>query len=60
MAQAVLPVRSHRQDRGQGRDRAPTEDALRDRHGAKPLIFLRRWLPDRVYDAFVRRATGMR
>ena len=28
--------------------------------GAKPLIFLRRWLPDRVYDSFIRRATGIR
>jgi NAD(P)-dependent dehydrogenase (short-subunit alcohol dehydrogenase family) len=28
--------------------------------GAKPLIFLRRWLPDRAYDAFIRRASGMR
>jgi NAD(P)-dependent dehydrogenase (short-subunit alcohol dehydrogenase family) len=27
--------------------------------GAKPLIFLRRWLPDRAYDAFIRRATGL-
>jgi NAD(P)-dependent dehydrogenase (short-subunit alcohol dehydrogenase family) len=28
--------------------------------GAKPLIFLRRVLPDRVYDAFIRRASGIR
>lgn len=28
--------------------------------GAKPLIFLRRWLPDRVYDAFIRRVSGLR
>ncbi len=28
--------------------------------GAKPLIFLRRWLPDRAYDAFIRRVAGMR
>jgi short-subunit dehydrogenase len=28
--------------------------------GAKPLIFLRRWLPDRTYDAFIRRASGIR
>jgi NAD(P)-dependent dehydrogenase (short-subunit alcohol dehydrogenase family) len=28
--------------------------------GAKPLIFLRRWLPDRGYDAFIRRASGIR
>ena len=28
--------------------------------GAKPLMFLRRWLPDRAYDAFIRRVGGMR
>ena len=28
--------------------------------GAKPLIFLRRWLPDRAYDAFIRRVSGLR
>jgi NAD(P)-dependent dehydrogenase (short-subunit alcohol dehydrogenase family) len=28
--------------------------------GAKPLIFLRRWLPDRAYDAVIRRVSGMR
>ncbi len=28
--------------------------------GAKPLIFLRRRLPDRAYDAFIRRANGIR
>jgi NAD(P)-dependent dehydrogenase (short-subunit alcohol dehydrogenase family) len=28
--------------------------------GAKPLIFLRRWLPDRTYDSFIRRASGIR
>jgi short-subunit dehydrogenase len=28
--------------------------------GAKPMIFLRRWLPDRAYDAFIRRASGIR
>jgi NAD(P)-dependent dehydrogenase (short-subunit alcohol dehydrogenase family) len=28
--------------------------------GAKPLIFLRRWLPDRAYDAFIRRVSGIR
>jgi NAD(P)-dependent dehydrogenase (short-subunit alcohol dehydrogenase family) len=28
--------------------------------GAKPLIFLRRCLPDRVFDAFIRRVSGMR
>jgi short-subunit dehydrogenase len=28
--------------------------------GAKPLIFIRRWLPDRAYDAFIRRASGIR
>lgn len=28
--------------------------------GAKPLIFLRRRLPDRAYDAFIRRVSGMR
>jgi short-subunit dehydrogenase len=28
--------------------------------GAKPLIFLRRLLPDRAYDAFIRRASGIR
>lgn len=28
--------------------------------GAKPLIFLHRWLPDRAYDAFIRRVSGMR
>ena len=27
--------------------------------GAKPLIFLRRWLPDRAYDAFIRRVSGI-
>jgi short-subunit dehydrogenase len=27
--------------------------------GAKPLIFLRRWLPDRAYDTFIRRVSGM-
>ena len=28
--------------------------------GAKPLILIRRWLPDRVYDALIRRVSGMR
>ncbi|MER5453067.1 oxidoreductase [Streptomyces sp. NPDC002766] len=28
--------------------------------GAKPLIVLRRWLPDRAFDAFIRRASGIR
>ena len=28
--------------------------------GAKPLIFLRRWMPDRTYDAFIRRVSGLR
>ena len=28
--------------------------------GAKPLIFLRQWLPDRTYDALIRRVTGLR
>ena len=27
--------------------------------GARPLIFLRRWLPDRAFDAFIRRASGI-
>ena len=27
--------------------------------GAKPLMFLRRWLPDRTFDAFIRRASGI-
>jgi NAD(P)-dependent dehydrogenase (short-subunit alcohol dehydrogenase family) len=27
--------------------------------GAKPLISLRRWLPDRTFDAFIRRASGI-
>ncbi len=27
--------------------------------GAKPLIFMRRWLPDRAYDALIRRVGGM-
>jgi NAD(P)-dependent dehydrogenase (short-subunit alcohol dehydrogenase family) len=27
--------------------------------GAKPLIFLRRWLPDRAYDAFIKRVSGI-
>lgn len=27
--------------------------------GARPLIFLRRWLPDRTFDAFIRRASGL-
>ena len=28
--------------------------------GAKPLRFMRRWLPDRAYDAMIRRVGGMR
>lgn len=28
--------------------------------GAKPLIFMRQWLPDRAYDALIRRVTGLR
>lgn len=28
--------------------------------GAKPMLFLRRWLPDRAFDAFIRRASGIR
>ena len=28
--------------------------------GAKPLIFLRRWLSDRAYDAVIRRGSGLR
>ena len=28
--------------------------------GAKPLIFLHRWLPDRGYDAVIRRVSGLR
>ena len=28
--------------------------------GAKPMIFLRRWLPDRAFDSFIRRASGIR
>lgn len=28
--------------------------------GAKPMIFLRRWLSDRMFDGFIRRATGIR
>jgi NAD(P)-dependent dehydrogenase (short-subunit alcohol dehydrogenase family) len=28
--------------------------------GAKPLIFVRRWLPDRAYDAVIRRISGLR
>ena len=28
--------------------------------GAKPLIFLRRWLPDRAFDALIRRVSGIR
>jgi hypothetical protein len=28
--------------------------------GAKLLIFLRRWLPDRTYDALIRRVSGLR
>ena len=28
--------------------------------GAKPLLLLHRWLPDRAYDAFIRRVGGMR
>ena len=28
--------------------------------GAKPLIFLRRWLSDRAYDAVIRRISGLR
>jgi NAD(P)-dependent dehydrogenase (short-subunit alcohol dehydrogenase family) len=28
--------------------------------GAKPLMFLRRWLPDRAYDTFIRRVSGIR
>ena len=28
--------------------------------GAKPLLFLRRWMSDRIYDAFIRRVGGMR
>ena len=28
--------------------------------GAKPLIFLHRWLPDRAYDTFIRRISGLR
>lgn len=27
--------------------------------GAKPLIFLHRWLPDRAFDVFIRRASGI-
>ena len=27
--------------------------------GAKPLIFLRRWLSDRAYDAVIRRVGGL-
>jgi hypothetical protein len=27
--------------------------------GAKPMLFLRRWLPDRAFDALIRRATGI-
>jgi hypothetical protein len=27
--------------------------------GARPLIFLRRWLSDRAFDGFMRRATGL-
>ena len=26
--------------------------------GAKPLLFLRRWLPDRAFDALIRRVSG--
>jgi hypothetical protein len=25
----------------------------------QPLIFVRRWLPDRAYDAFIRRVSGI-
>lgn len=28
--------------------------------GAKPLLLLRRWLPDRAFDVIIRRATGLR
>ena len=28
--------------------------------GAKPLIFLHRWLPDRAFDAFIRRVSGLK
>ncbi len=28
--------------------------------GAKPLLFLRRWLPDRAFDAMIRRVGGLR
>lgn len=28
--------------------------------GAKPLLFIHRWLPTRAYDALMRRMTGMR
>jgi hypothetical protein len=27
---------------------------------AKPLIFVHRWLPDRAYDAIIRRVSGLR
>jgi NAD(P)-dependent dehydrogenase (short-subunit alcohol dehydrogenase family) len=29
-------------------------------YGAKPMLLLRRWLPDRAFDLFIRRASGIR
>jgi short-subunit dehydrogenase len=44
--------------------KAVTARRPRTRHavgfGAKHLLFLRRWLPDRAFDAFIRRASGTR
>ena len=44
--------------------RAATAQRPRTRYavgfGAKPLLFVRRWLPDRAYDAVIRRAIGIR
>ena len=28
--------------------------------GAKPLIFMHRWLPDRAFDGLIRRVSGIR
>ncbi|MEK8174220.1 oxidoreductase [Streptomyces sp. M19] len=57
--QAQLPALRHRRRHRQGRHRPPPQDPLRQGFGARPLIALRRVLPDRAFDAVISRAVGL-
>ena len=55
---AFLAPRTHRPNGRQGRYCPPAEDALGRRFGANPLLAAHAVLPDRAYDAVMRRPTG--